>query len=300
MIVKDCTFENINGSSIFCDELYDYTTESLTDESEANFEKCTFINNGVTDFFNKASHNGDYNYTYEYNHDKIKFNNCIFTNNIYLNGNLNNSSYIDCSFTNNSIGIEIPDITYWGYDESTISKLSDDLKGINYSIEYVYDEDITSNVVTPTFTVVSQSKVGIVSKNDANIVITIAKPAISLEYIDWDINSAGGVEPGVKFTNNTDKQIAYVYFTVKYYDRMGTPAYCSIKDICQQRLKVTGPINAGTTKMTGWEPTIYNNTVGAIKPLSIEVIFTDGTKQVITNTGGYWYSGSYYGGELKD
>lgn len=81
---------------------------------------------------------------------------------------------------------------------------------------------------------------------------------------------------------------------------IGTPAYCSIKDICEQRWKVTGPINAGATKTTGWEPTIYNNTIGAIKPLSIEIIFTDGTKQVITNTGGYWYSGSYYGGELKD
>jgi hypothetical protein len=81
---------------------------------------------------------------------------------------------------------------------------------------------------------------------------------------------------------------------------MGTPAYCSIKSTNQQRLKFTGPMNAGVTKYPGWEPVIYNSTVGAIKPLTIEIIFTDGTRQTITNTTAFWYSGSYYGGELKD
>ena len=81
---------------------------------------------------------------------------------------------------------------------------------------------------------------------------------------------------------------------------MGTPAYCSIKNTSQQRLKFTGPLNAGETKYPGWEPVIYNSTVGAIKPLSIEVVFTDGTRQTITNTTAFWSSGAYYGGELKD
>ena len=299
LFVKESTFEDIEDSSIFCDDLYDYTIGSTTTESEAIFENCTFRNNNVLDFFNKSTHSGDYNFTYEYDHDKVKFHNCLFSDNVYVKGNFNNLNYIDCTFNNNSIGVEIPNITNWGYDENTLFLLDEELNGINYSIEYVYDEDITSNLVTPTFTVVSQSKVGVVTLSDSNIVITIAKPAITLD-IDWVINSTNGVVLDVKITNNTDKQIAYVYFTIKYYDRMGNPAYCSIKDICQQTLKATGPISAGDTETAEWGPSIYNNTISAIKPLSIEVVFKDGTKQIITNTGGYWYSNRYYGGDLHD
>ena len=52
--------------------------------------------------------------------------------------------------------------------------------------------------------------------------------------------------------------------------------------------------------MLYWDPVIYNSAVGAVKPLSIEVVFTDGTRQTITCTGRYWYSNGYYGGELND
>ena len=102
VLVKGSVFEDINDSSIFCDDLYDYTTNSTTTESEATFENCTFKNNSVLDFFNKSTLNGDYNFTYEYNHNKIKFKNCSFTNNSYYNGNLDSSNYIDCSFSNNN------------------------------------------------------------------------------------------------------------------------------------------------------------------------------------------------------
>ena len=293
--ISNCEISDAKGLaySYIIDDSLHWTGEGS--DSIVNLENCIIKNNAISAIFAKTSGYGD-----SYSHNGIKFTACTISNNIYCNGALSGSNYVNCSFGNNSIGIEIPNMIDWSYTEESISQIGNDLKGINYSIEYVYDMDLTSNVVTPTFSIVDQSKVGIISKSNNNLVLTIAKPAITLEYIDWDINSAGGVEPDVKFKNNTDKQIAYVYFTVKYYDRMGTPAYCSIKDICQQRWKVTGPINAGATKITGWEPTIYNSAVGAIKPLSIEIIFTDGTKQVITSTGGYWYSGSYYGGELHD
>ena len=123
---------------------------------------------------------------------------------------------------------------------------------------------------------------------------------LTIEQIDWDINSASGVEPSVTFTNHTNKQIAYIYFTLKFYDRMGNPAYCSIRSEHTRRLKVTGPINAGRSDTRYWDPIIYNSSTAAIKPLKIEVEFTDGTKQTIVCTGRYWRSNSYYGGELHD
>ena len=291
--VKDSTFEDINGSSIFCDELFDYTTETLTNESEATFEACTFKNNGLSNFFNKASHNGDYNYTYEYTHDKIKFKNCSFTNNVYLNGSLNTSNYLNCTITNNRLGVEVLDFTDWEF-ESALEYLN----GINYTIEYSY-ADVEADCKSSAAVIFSQSDYGIV---DATKTLTLyaSKPAVTIEQIDWDTNSANGVEPDIKYTNHSDKQIAYIYFTVKFYDRVGYPAYCSIKDTAQQRLKVTGPINSGVTKTAYWDPVIYNSAVGAVKPLSIEVVFTDGTRQTITCTGRYWYSNGYYGGELND
>lgn len=123
---------------------------------------------------------------------------------------------------------------------------------------------------------------------------------LSIEQIDWDINSANGVEPSITFTNHTNKQIAYVYFTLKFYDRMGNPAYCSIRSEHTRRLKATGPINAGEKDTRYWDPIIYNSSTAAVKPLKIEIEYTDGTRQTIVCTGRYWYSNSYYGGDLKD
>jgi len=123
---------------------------------------------------------------------------------------------------------------------------------------------------------------------------------LTIEQIDWDINSADGVEPEITYTNHSGKQIAYLYFTLKFYDRMGNPAYCSIRDTHTRRLKVTGPIDSGIKDTSYWDPTIYNNSTAAIKPLKIEIEFTDGTEQTIICTGRFWYTKSYYGGELHD
>lgn len=123
---------------------------------------------------------------------------------------------------------------------------------------------------------------------------------LTIDRINIDINSVGGVETNITYTNHTDKQIAYIYFTIKYYDRMGYAAYCSIKDTAVQRLKVTGPIEAGKTDTSYWDPIIYNSATAVSQPQKIEIIFTDGTKQSFTCTGKYWYTGSYYGGELHD
>ena len=123
---------------------------------------------------------------------------------------------------------------------------------------------------------------------------------LTIDQINIDINSVGGVEPEITYTNHTNKQIAYIYFTIKYYDRMGNPAYCSIRSEHTRRLKVTGPINAGETDTSYWDPVIYNSSTAVSQPQKIEIVYTDGTEQTIICTGRYWYTGSFYGGELHN
>lgn len=123
---------------------------------------------------------------------------------------------------------------------------------------------------------------------------------LTIDQINIDINTVGGVEPDITYTNHTNKQIAYIYFTIKYYDRMGYAAYCKYDDSPIQRLKVTGPINAGETDTSYWDPVMYNSATAVSKPQKIEIVYTDGTEQTIICTGRYWYTGSFYGGELHE
>lgn len=123
---------------------------------------------------------------------------------------------------------------------------------------------------------------------------------LTIDQINWKINSVGGVEPKIQFTNQSNKQIAYIWFTMKFYDRMGKPAYCSIKGTHTQVLTLTGPFNTNEQYTRIWDPVIYNNAVAAIKPLSMKIEYTDGTEQNIICDGIYWHSKDYYGGNLKD
>lgn len=271
-------------------------TESAFDEgvsykeSIITFEECTFENNALTSFFAKED---KLCAGYLYSHNNLKFKNCNFKNNIYCYGTLTGSNFVNCTFSNNRLGIDVWDFSGWDL-ESVRSCLS----GTSFSTKYAY-EDITSDCQDLSEVVVSQNVMGVVDKS-TQIIFTLSKPAVTIEQINIDINSANGVEPSITYTNHTDKQIAYIFFTIKFYDRMGSPAYCSIYDTHTRRVKVTGPINAGVQKTSYWEPIIYNSATAAMKPLKIEVEFTDGTKQVITCTGRYWYTGSYYGGDLRD
>ena len=225
LIVKGSTFENIKDSSIFCDDLYDYTTSSITTESEATFENCTFKNNYLVDFFNKASHNGDYNYTYEYSHNKIRFKNCTLTNNHYYNGDLDSSNYINCSLSNN-------------------------IKEINWT------EEELQNIIQ-----------------------------IHDVYVD-DIDSVGGVDMRISWTNTSDKTIKYVHFYVEAYNAVGDKVYCEIRDHNRFDAYVTGPCESGYKGYYKvgdiyygnlWENVWYNNSVSSINLVGIKIIYMDGS-----------------------
>lgn len=137
-------------------------------------------------------------------------------------------------------------------------------------------------------------------QKDPSYVDIMENDILPISQINMDVNSAGGVEVDIKFTNKSSKQIAYIYFTLKFYDRMGSPAYCEIKNTHTRRLQFTGPVNAGKSDTGYWDPIIYCSTTAAVKPLSVDIEYTDGTKQTLNNTGRYWYESDYYGGNLRD
>ena len=276
----NCTIKNIDTASALVEDI-----GYFEDTSHLTFDKCRFENNSFGFLFGRDG----------YSPTQFQFKNCVFTNNIV--GILNQSSavFANCTFSNNKNGVVIPSVVGWELEEA---KTELENNGLNVNVQYTYD-NLESDCKYTTDSIIGQSLFGVVEKaNTVNLIV--AKAAITITQIDWDINSSNGVEPEITYTNNSTKQIAYIYFNIRFYDRMGYPAYCSIKDTDERRLKVTGPINAGVTDTAYWDPIIYNSSVGAIQPRSIEVVFADGTKQIITNTGRYWYSSSYYGGDLHE
>lgn len=298
--VTECDVSGTKSSNVLYDNTASVFSGTVYDESNITFNNCEFKNNTVNSFFAKTvlgEKNDEYDIydsTDVYEHNKLIFKNCKFNNNIYCYGSLSSSNYNSCTFSNNKKGIDVWDFSGWEF-ESAIELL----EGINYTIEYL-SEDVEADCLYSSAMVTSQSDYGIVDASK-RITLYVSQPAISIQEISIDVNSANGVEPSITFTNHTDKQIAYIYFTIKFYDRMGSPAYCSIRDTHTRRLKVTGPINAGEQDTRYWDPVIYNGATAAMKPLKIEIEFTDGSKQTITCINGrYWYMGSYYGGELKD
>ena len=192
--------------------------------------------------------------------------------------------------------IEIPDIVGMDY-ETAREKLKD--IDVEVTVDYTYSNTLKTNCNKPQDVVVTQSLQGKVEKGN-KMIIVVAKPAISVEQINLDINYVGGVDTTIDFTNKSDKQIAYVFFNVKYYDRMGNLAFCSIKNSPDARLQFTGPLDASQKDDAYWEAVIYDSSVAAIQPQTIEIKFTDGTSQTIKNSGVYWHTSSYYGGDLRN
>lgn len=269
----NCEITNVNAGKIIDNE--------WSDETSATFNNCSFTGNACSVFVSGE--------------EGLIFNSCVISGNL---GFVNSTSSIfkNCTISNNTSGYTIPDVTYYSLTEA--SEILDSLE-ISYTVEYVYG-DMYADCKYPYDKVISQSKTGVFATKET-VKLVVSKSAIIIEQVDWDVNSVGGIEPEIKYTNNSNKQIAYIYFTIKFYDTVGYPAYCDVyTSKCQGRLKVTGPINAGQTKTSYWDVIIYDWHVGAIKPLTIEVQFTDGTTQTITCDGRYWYSGSYYGGDLHD
>lgn len=193
--------------------------------------------------------------------------------------------------------INIPKVS--GLTETeAVQKLKD--AGCNVKIVYTYTD--VSNVDCRKSEGVWVSKQDISGKTEETkptVTLTVKKPSIIIDYVNWDINSVGGVDVKLGITNKSNKQIKYVVLTLAFYDRVGGKAYCDISGDYIDSAKYTGPLNAGASaKNLEASALIYNSRVAVIRPVSAEVTFSDNTVQKINFTKRYWYGKDFYGGDI--
>ena len=116
---------------------------------------------------------------------------------------------------------------------------------------------------------------------------------VEVTNVDWEINSAGGVEPNITIKNNTNKDIKYIVLETAYKNRFGDPAYCEIRDDYTRNLRVSSGLMAKETRTFYWDPAIYNYNVHRVDVDHITVTFVDGT-EVEYDYAWYWYDSYYY------
>ncbi|MBQ7335565.1 MAG: hypothetical protein IJW92_03725 [Clostridia bacterium] len=113
-------------------------------------------------------------------------------------------------------------------------------------------------------------------------------------YVD-DINSAGGVDMRIQWTNTSSKTIKDIRFTAEPYNAVGDRVPCEIRGYDNFIGKCTGPFEPGYTSWWYWEydntynggslwsNCWYNNTVKKIRITQINIEYMDGTTEIISN-----------------
>lgn len=100
-------------------------------------------------------------------------------------------------------------------------------------------------------------------------------------------NSAGGVDLFIGYTNQSDKTIKYVTFTVVPYNAVGDKVYSEIGRHSTYRATDTGPWEKGQGLAGNyswyWENAWYNWSISSVKMTDISIEYTDGTS---TNLSG--------------
>lgn len=95
-------------------------------------------------------------------------------------------------------------------------------------------------------------------------------------------NSAGGCDYIFYYTNKSTKTIKYLYWTGTFYNAVNDPVYCDIHYSSSFTGKDTGPIKPNTDGGGRWECVIYNWSARYVNLSNITIIYTDGTKYVIS------------------
>ena len=120
-----------------------------------------------------------------------------------------------------------------------------------------------------------------------NFVSNITQPIVIIEVRTSRPNSAGGVNPSIRWTNIGTKDIKYITFTVTPYNAVNDPVSSSIGNTSTVPLRITGPcpVNRAWSSISAssWENVWYNQTIDHIRISRIEIIFMDDTTQTISN-----------------
>lgn len=91
-------------------------------------------------------------------------------------------------------------------------------------------------------------------------------------------NSAGGRDVHFNYQNLSDKTIKYLSFKVSFYNAVGDPAFCEIRDRCTFTGRDTGPIKPNGYGSDGyWDCVIYNYQAKKMELNQIEIEYMDGS-----------------------
>ena len=114
-------------------------------------------------------------------------------------------------------------------------------------------------------------------QHNAPVVISVA--GIS------NINSVGGIDVYINFTNTSGRTINYLTFVVEAYNRVGDPVRCEIKRSSTVALRATGPYQhgRGTSILNPgrWETVFYNHSIREIKLKEIIIEYANGQEEII-------------------
>lgn len=135
------------------------------------------------------------------------------------------------------------------------------------------------------------TQAGICERCNENIGQSLAESIRSVieiyEVYVSNIDSAGGVNMEIAFTNKSDKTIKYIHFYVRPYNAVGDSQKCEIRDYSRFDAYITGPLEPGhegysrygdnTSGGHHWEDCWYNNSISYIDLEGVKIEYTDGS-----------------------
>ena len=136
-------------------------------------------------------------------------------------------------------------------------------------------------------------KITIRGKNTGTTTITFSNALATYKYIIkvkssstypidqayMEMDSVGGLEPNILISNNSDKTIKYVRFSVYFYNQVGDPVYWFGRNYAN--LEIVGPLKPWQFHWYSWDPVFYSNVAYKMKIKTAKVIYTDGTTKVV-------------------
>lgn len=115
-------------------------------------------------------------------------------------------------------------------------------------------------------------------------------------------NSAGGVDVKGTVRNTGSKTIKYITIRFIPYNQVGDAVGCSIKNVSEYGLQITGPINPNAGHFFWGENMWYNHSIRTVKVSRAEIQYMDGTEEVIQGSditmeagGGCYVATAVYG-----
>ncbi len=116
-------------------------------------------------------------------------------------------------------------------------------------------------------------------------------------------NSAGGVDVSGSFVNNSSKTIKYITIRFTPYNAVGDAVECSVRNVSDFGLKMTGPYAPNSANYFHGENMWYNYSITSAKVTRADIQYMDGTTETIpgsqitvdTNSGGCYVATAVYG-----